>query len=73
MKNELNYELIKKAVSGEQEAIDRIVAIYQPYINTLASKTLYDECGNKYIGINVDLKEHLISKLIKMINEYKII
>ena len=72
MKNELNYELIEKATSGNQQAIDRIVSIYQPYINTLSSKTLYDEFGNKFIGINVYLKEHLTSKLIDMISRYKI-
>ena len=72
MKNELSYELIEKATSGDLEAIDRIVSIYQPYINTLASKTLYDEYGNKYIGVNVYLKEHLTSKLIDMISGYKI-
>ena len=73
MKNELNYELIERAVSGDEVAINRIVSIYEPYINTLASKPLYDSEGNEYIGINVDLKEHLTSKLINMINEYKII
>ena len=73
MKNELNYELIERAVSGDETAIKQIVSIYEPYINTLASKSLYDSEGNEYIGINVDLKEHLTSKLINMINEYKII
>ena len=73
MKNKLSYKLIECAVSGDESAINRIVAIYEPYINTLASKPLYDSEGNEYIGINVDLKEHLTSKLINMINEYKII
>ena len=46
--------------------------IYQPYINTLSSKKLYDSQGNEYIGINVALQERLISKLIDLIYAYKI-
>ena len=72
MNNKLNYELIVKATSGDQDAIDSIVSIYEPYINTLASQTLYDEFGNKYIGVNVYIKDHLICKLLDMINRYKI-
>ena len=36
----LNYELIKKAVSGDEVAINKIVKIYEPYINTLVSTKL---------------------------------
>ncbi len=68
----LNYELIKKAVSGDEIAINKIVAIYEPYINTLASEPVYDRDGNEYIGINVDLQDHLRSKLIQVIQEFKI-
>ena len=72
MKNKLNYKLIERAVSGDETAVNRIVAIYEPYINTLATKTLYDSEGNEYIGINVDLKDHLTRKLLELINTYKI-
>ena len=72
MKHKLTYKLIKRAVSGDVIAINRIVAIYEPYINTLASKSLYDAEGNEYIMINVDLKDHLTSKLINLIHRYKI-
>ena len=73
MKNKLSYELIEKAVSGDEEAIDRILKIYEPYINTLASQTLLDSDGNEYVGVNVDLKEHLTSKLLTVISKYIII
>lgn len=72
MKNALSYKLIEQAVSGDETAIDRIVEIYQPYINTLASRTLYDSEGNEYIGVNVDLRDHLVRKLINLIHTYKI-
>ena len=38
----LNFDLIEKAVSGDETAINKIVAIYEPYINTLSSQSLYD-------------------------------
>ena len=70
MKNKLSYELIEKAVSGDEEAINRILKIYEPYINTLASQTLFDKEGNEYMGVNVDLKEYLTSKLLNVVNRY---
>ena len=32
MKNEINYELIDRAVSSDETAINCIVSIYEPYI-----------------------------------------
>ena len=71
MKNKLTYKLIERAVSGDEVAINRIVTIYEPYINTLASLQLYDDDGNEYIGVNVDLKDHLTQKLLDLIQTYK--
>lgn len=67
MTNGLNYELIRAATTGNESAIKRITEIYMPYINTLASKKLFDEAGNEYVGIDIDLKDHLISKLIQVV------
>ena len=72
MKSALSYELIERAISGDEDAVNRIVSIYEPYINTLASKSLYDVEGNEYIGVNVDLKDHLVRKLINLIHTYKV-
>lgn len=72
MKSKLNYKLIEKAMSGDKTSIDRIVSIYQPYINTLASRTVYDAEGNEFIGVNVELKDHLTRKLFQVIHSFKI-
>ncbi len=72
MTNGLDFELIREAVSGDETAINRIVDIYEPYINTLSSQTLYDKDGNEVIGVNVDLHDYLKSKLIHVIHTYKI-
>lgn len=68
----LSFELIREAVSGDETAINRIVDIYEPYINTLSSQTLYDKDGNEVIGVNVDLHDYLKSKLIHVIHTYNI-
>ena len=68
----LNWNLIRKATLGDPESINRIVLIYQPYINTLTTMTLFDSGGNKYTGVNVDMQERLTAKLIHLIHTYKI-
>ena len=72
MTHNITFQLIKLAVSGNTMAINRIVDIYSPYITTLASRTLYDSDGNEYVGVNVDLQQQLIRKLIQLIITFKI-
>lgn len=73
MTEELNCELIQQAVAGNLIAINQIVQLYEPYINTLSTEKLYDNEGNEYIGVNVTLKNDLRTKLIQMIQAYKIL
>ena len=72
MKSKLSCKLIKSAISGDVEAITRIVSIYEPYLSVLATKKMYDFSGEEYLGIDVDLRNHLITKLINVIITYKI-
>ena len=67
----LNYELIKSATKGDVEAINIIMKIYEPYINKLSTKRLFDKSENEYMGIDVDLHDRLKSKLLKVIVNYK--
>ncbi len=68
----LNYEIIKSAINGDIEAINRLMKIYEPYINKLATKRLFDKDGNEYMGIDVDLHDRLKQKLLKIIVNYKV-
>ena len=67
----LNYELIKSATKGDVEAINIIMKIYEPYINKLSTKRLFDKSENEYMGIDVDLHDRLKRKLLKVIVNYK--
>lgn len=69
----LNYTLIKEAVSGDKEAINKLISIYEPYMKALAVRELVDDDGNEYIGIDVDLYDMLKKKLIHIIHNYKLV
>ena len=68
----LNYELINSAIKGDIESVNRLMKIYEPYINKLATKRLFDGNGEEYIGIDVDLHDRLQRKLLKIIVNYKV-
>lgn len=68
----LSFDLVQKAVNGDTEAIETIICIYEPYINKISSKKLYDKYEKEYLGIDVDLKDTLVAKLIEVITKFKI-
>lgn len=72
MTSGLSFDLIQQATNGEAEAIKKIICIYEPYINKISSKKLYDEYGKEYIGLDIDLKDALVAKLIEVIIKFEI-
>ena len=68
----ISYDLIQKAVSGDKLAIQKLESIYQPYINELSTKLLFDEEGNEFYGIDVDLQDSLHTKLLDIISKFKV-
>lgn len=61
----LTMEVLESATRGDAIAINRLVLIFEPYINTLAEKRLKDDEGTEYTGIDINLKDGLIRKLIE--------
>ena len=62
--HELTYDLIKRAVHGDQEAIEAYLLHYDAYINFLVS---YDEVGPDgriYRHIDEDMKIEVQMKLV---------
>lgn len=68
----LSYALIKEATSGNEEAINKMISIYDPYMKSLATRELIDDNGDEYIGIDVDLYDRLKRKLLYIIHNYKL-
>lgn len=74
MKNEdeihkLTYDLIKRAVHGEREALEEILRIYEPYHNSLVTYEELGTDGKLYKVIDEDKKVQVQMHLIKVIQE----
>ena len=62
-----SFYLISLAVDGNVNAIEKILAFYDPYISKCCLRSLYDEYGNVYIVVDMELKGRIREALIKMI------
>ena len=62
-----SYYLISSAMDGNEKAIEKLLAFYDPYISKCCLRSLYDEYGNVYIVVDMELKGRIREALIKMI------
>ena len=61
------YEVDQQIKDGDEKAIEKILAFYDPYISKCCLRPLYDEYGNVYIVVDMELKGLIREALIKMI------
>ena len=54
-----SYYLLSQAMDGDEKAIEKILAFYDPYISKCCLRPLYDEYGNVYIVVDT-LKRYLV-------------
>ena len=64
---ELSYHLIQQAVSGESKAVEKILHIYDKYINSVVLLETTDMNGNIIKTIDEDIKIQIQMKLIESI------
>ena len=62
-----SYYLISSAMDGKKTAREKLLAFYDPYISKCCLRSLYDEYGNVYIVVDMELKGRIREALIKMI------
>ena len=55
-----------------EKAIEKLLAFYDPYISKCCLRSLYDEYGNVYIVVDMELKGRIREALIKMILGFNI-
>ena len=67
-----SFYLISSATDGDEKAIEKILAIYDPYISKCCLRSLYDEYGNVYIAVDMELKGRIREALIKMMLDFDI-
>ena len=61
---ELTYDLIKRAVHGDQEAIEAYLLHYDAYINSLVEYETTGLDGRVYWHIDEDMKAQVQMKLV---------
>lgn len=65
----LPVEVIIAATQGEAAAIQTVLKTYESYIRNKCIKTVYDERGLVYYGIDTDKKDFMERRLIHAVVE----
>ena len=68
----LPYPVIIAAIKGDPEAINIVIQHYDSEIAYLSMRTLRDERGNTYYGIDEDIRDRLRSHLIRAVLSFKV-
>ena len=69
----LPYSVIVAAVSGNVEAINKVLKHYEGYIATFSTRPLYDEAGTPYLCVDEELRRRLETKLITKVLGFQIL
>lgn len=67
----LPYPVILAASKGDPDAMQIVVRHYGSYIASLSLRRLCDERGNKYWGVDEDIKDRLQSKLMRAVLTFR--
>lgn len=67
----LPYPVILAASKGDPDAMRIVVRHYGSYIASLSLRRLCDERGNKYWGVDEDIKDRLQSKLMRAVLTFR--
>lgn len=67
-----SFYLLSSAMDGNENAIQKILFFYDSYISKCCLRPLYDEYGNVYIVVDMELKGRIKEAIIKMILDFYI-
>ncbi len=67
----LTYETIAAAVAGENDAIEEVLAEYEPYIKSLSMVTCKDKHGREKKIFSPDVYQMLQQKLIQELPKWR--
>ena len=67
-----SFYLISMAVDGNENAMEKLLEFYEPYISKCCLRPFYDEYGNVCIVVDMELKGRIREALLKMICEFEI-
>lgn len=63
----LNYDLIKKAIEGDEKALEKVLALFEPFHNSLLSQ----EAAEIDNSLREDWKVIMQTKLIDSIQKWR--
>ena len=70
----LPLSVIIASTSGDGQALGAVLAHYQRYIRSLATRTLTDEYGNEYYYVDEEMRLRLEARLIYcIVTDFKIL
>jgi len=67
--NGLNYDLIKRAVRGEEVALDELLRIYEPFHNALCTREVLGPDGKIHKEVDEDKKVLIQMHLVDVIQK----
>ena len=68
----LPYPVIVLAVSGDVDAINKVLKHFEGFIAALSTRTVYDEQGIPHSYIDEELRRRLETKLIAKIPTFQV-
>lgn len=66
------FSTIRSGVDGNEIAIEKILNHYDAYISKASLCPFYDEHGNRYIVVDMELKGRIRAALIEAILGFKV-
>ena len=66
------FAVIVVATNGDEAAIQEILNFYDSYISKLSLRKLYDEYGNLYIAVDMELKGRIREAMIKKMRAFEV-
>lgn len=66
------FSTISLATDGDEVAIEKILNHYDAYISKASLRPFYDEHGNMYIVVDMELKGRIRAALIKAILGFEV-
>ncbi|MCI8885166.1 MAG: helix-turn-helix domain-containing protein [Dorea sp.] len=65
------YAVIAAATDGNEMAIHKVLNHYDAYISKASLRPLFDEYGNIYLAVDMELKGRIRTALMKMIMKFE--
>ena len=66
------FTVISAAADGDIQAIEKVLKHYDAYISKASLRPLYDENGNIYIAVDMELKGRIRAAIMEMILKFEV-